>query len=137
EKIVIWGNGAPLREYSYSIDLARIYLWALENYDDAQVLNIGSTEENSVRDIAYMTADIMGISRERLFFDETKPLGIMRKNTDNSRFIKLSGFKYTPFREGLEKTIKWFSHAYEHQRDKLRLGKKSNTIPLTGDKREI
>jgi GDP-L-fucose synthase len=125
EKIVIWGDGTPLREYSYSKDLARIYIWALEHYNDAQVLNIGSIEENSVRDIAFMIADIMGIDRERIYFDKSKPLGIIRKNTDNSRFIALSDFKFTPFRDGLEKTIQWFSHTYENQPDIIRLYSKS------------
>jgi GDP-L-fucose synthase len=113
EKIMIWGDGAPLREYTYAKDLARIYMWALHQYDHAQVLNIGTTEENSVRDIAFMIADNMGVNRARIFFDSTKPGGIFRKSTDNSRFLALSNFKYTPFREGLEKTIRWFCETYE------------------------
>ncbi|MGA2467026.1 MAG: NAD-dependent epimerase/dehydratase family protein [Thermodesulfobacteriota bacterium] len=119
--IVIWGDGKPLREYTYSRDLAKIYMWALENYNDAQVINIGTTEENSVADIAYMIADIMGISRRRIVFDATKPKGIFRKNTDNSRFMAISNFKYTPFLEGLEKTIRWFSDAYENRPETVRM----------------
>ncbi len=100
-------------------------MWALENYDDAQVLNIGSTEENSVKDIAFMIADIMGINRDRIHFDKSKPLGILRKNTDNSRLTALCDFKYTPFREGLRKTIQWFSHAYQEKPDTIRLYSKA------------
>ncbi len=125
EKIMIWGDGSPLREYSYSKDLARIFMWALEHYDDAQVLNIGSTEEHSVRDIAFIIADIMSIDRGRIYFDRSKPIGIFRKNTDNSRLITLSCFKYTPLREGLEKTIQWFTHIYENQPDAIRFYNKS------------
>jgi GDP-L-fucose synthase len=125
-EIVIWGDGTPLREYSYSKDLARIYMWALEHYNDIQVLNIGSTEENSVEDIAFMIAEIMGIGKDRICFDTSKPLGILRKNTDNSRLIALSHFRYTPFRDGLEKTIRWFCNAIENQPDVVRLYKKSN-----------
>lgn len=123
--IVIWGDGKPLREYTYSRDIARIYMWALENYNDAQVINIGTTEENSVADIAYMIADIMGISRERIVFDTTKPKGIFRKNTDNSRFMAISNFKYTPFWEGLERTIRWFSDAYENHPETVRMYSKA------------
>jgi GDP-L-fucose synthase len=126
EKIVIWGDGTPLREYTYAQDLARIYMWVLEHYDDIQTLNIGSTEENTVRDIAFMIAEIMGIDNGRICFDKTKPLGIYRKNTDNARLIALSDFKYTLFRDGLEKTIQWFCHAIEHQPDVIRLYNKSN-----------
>ena len=109
EKITIWGDGSPSREYTYAKDLARIYMWALKDYDHAQILNIGTTEENSVRDIAFMIAEAMGVDPARIVFDTTKPAGILRKSTDNSRFIALSNFQYTPFREGLEKTIQWFS----------------------------
>jgi GDP-L-fucose synthase len=126
-RIVIWGDGTPLREYTYSKDLARIYMWALENYDDAQVLNVGTTEENSVAEIAYMIADIMNIDGHRIVFDRAKPKGIFRKNSDNSLFTTRSHFKYTPFREGLERTIRWFSNTYENHPEAIRLYKKSRS----------
>lgn len=126
DPIVIWGDGSPLREYSYSIDLAKIYMWALDNYDEAQVLNIGSTEENSVRDIAFLIADTMKISRERIYFDTSKPMGIFRKNTDNSLFLSRSGFKYTSFKEGLEKTIAWFCETMETNPASIRINNKTD-----------
>jgi GDP-L-fucose synthase len=108
QPIVIWGDGSPLREYTYSRDMARAFLWCLEHYDEAQILHVGSTEEHSVKDTAFMIADILGIDRSRLHFDTSKPAGILRKGTDNSKFVSRSGFTYTPFREGLEKTIRWY-----------------------------
>jgi GDP-L-fucose synthase len=106
--VVIWGDGSPLREYTYGADMARAFLWCLEHYDDPQVLHVGSTEEHSVRDTAYLIAELVGIDPARLVFDASKPSGILRKGTDNSRFVTLSAFTYTPFRVGLERTIKWF-----------------------------
>jgi GDP-L-fucose synthase len=128
EKIIIWGDGSPLREYTYAKDIARIYMWALHNYDQAQILNIGTTEENSVRDIAFMIADIMGVNRARIFFDPTKPGGIFKKSTDNSRFLALSNFSYTPFREGLKKTIQWFCETYESNPQAVRTYSKAKRI---------
>ena len=114
--IVIWVDGTPLREYTYSQDMARAFMWCLDHYDDPQILNVGSTEEHSVMDIAFMIADNLGIDRDRLEFDTSKPNGIFRKSTDNSRFLNLSGFSYTPFHVGLEKTIQWFcSHYFDSQ----------------------
>ena len=107
-KIVIWGDGSPLREYTYSQDLARAFVWCLDHYDSPQFLNIGSTEEHSVRATAFMIAEILGIDPDRIDFDASKPAGIHKKSTDNSKFIGLSKFEYTPFRAGLEKTIGWF-----------------------------
>lgn len=111
-EIPVWGDGSAVREYTYAKDLARAYMWCLDNYDDAQVLNVGSTEEHSVREIAYLIAEIMGIDKGRVAWDTTKPGGISRRQTDNSRFVRLSDFQYTLFRIGLENTIRWFSENY-------------------------
>lgn len=123
-EIVVWGDGTPLREYTYSKDVARSFMWCLNNYDGEQILNIGSTEENSVKDIAFMIADILDIDKKRIVFDTAKPMGVFKKSTDNSRFIQLSNFNYTPFREGLENTIKWYSDVYENSPDLLRTNSK-------------
>lgn len=124
-EIVVWGEGTPLREYTYAKDIAKIFMWSLENYDDSQCLNIGTTEENSIREIVYMICDILKVNRDRVVFDKSKPNGIHRKNIDNSKFLKLSNFKYTPFRIGLEKTIKWFTITYETNPEVIRMYGKS------------
>jgi len=120
EEIVIWGDGSPLREYTYSKDVAKIYMWCLLNYNDGQIINIGSTEEHSVKEIAFMIAEKFNIDKKRIAFDTSKPKGVFRKSTDNSRFLKLSNFKYTPFKVGLEKTIKWYCDTYEKSYKSIR-----------------
>ena len=125
DEIVIWGDGTPLREYTYSRDVAKMFLWALYNYNDAQVLNSGTTEELSIRDIALLIAKYMGVDTGRIRFDTTKPNGVFRKGTDNARIASLSGYKYTPFADGLERTIRWFIDTYENDRSRLRLYSKS------------
>ena len=122
--IIIWGDGSPLREYTYARDIARAYMWCVENYDDEQILHIGTTEERSVKEFAYMIADILGISKERIVFDTSKPSGQLRKSTDNSRFVRLSGFQYTPLRVALENTIHWYSETYERDPARLRTASK-------------
>ncbi len=117
-KIVIWGDGSPLREFTYAKDIARAYMWCLDNYDNEQILHIGTTEEHSIKDMAYMIADILGIDTNRIQFDTSKPSGQFRKNTDNSKFVRLSNFQFTPFKVGLENTIKWFC---DHYGDKTKL----------------
>lgn len=110
--IVIWGDGTPLREMTYAKDMARAYMWCLDNYDGEQILHVGTTEEHSVGDIAYMIADHMGIDRRRVKFDITKPVGQFRKSTDNSKFMNLSNFSYTKFETALKSTIDWFCSHY-------------------------
>jgi GDP-L-fucose synthase len=108
KKLEVWGDGSPLREYTFSPDIARAVMWCLEHYDGELPLNIGSVEEHSVRDIALMVATELGIREGRIEFDPTKPSGVHRKSTDNSVFVQSSGFSYTPFSEGLHATVKWF-----------------------------
>jgi len=125
DEIVVWGDGSPLREYTYSQDLAKIFMWGLENYDDAQCLNIGTTEENSIKDIAYMICDIMEMDKTLIKFDLNKPKGVFRKNISNKRFIDLSNFEYTPFRKALEKTINWFIDSYQNNPNNIRIHNKA------------
>lgn len=112
DPITIWGDGSPLREYTYSQDLARAFMWCLDHYDDVQFLNIGSTEENSVKNTAYLIAELLDVDPKRVQFDTSKPAGIHRKATDNSRFVGQSQFAYTPFREGMGHTVRWFTKHY-------------------------
>jgi len=107
--LVVWGDGAPRREVTYARDIARAFMWAVLHYDAPEILNIGTTEEHSIREIAGLIADVLGIDRRRLVFDPSRPSGIFRKSTDNSRFLALSGFRYTPFAEGLRNTIAWLA----------------------------
>ncbi len=113
--IVVWGDGTPLRELTYSKDIARAFLWALDHYDSEQILNIGTSEEHSIREIAFLIADIMGIDKTRIAFDPKRPNGIARKATDNSKFLSLSGFRHMSLREGLVNTVRWFQDNHQPQ----------------------
>ena len=86
--------------------------WGLDHYDDARILNVGCNDEHSIRDIALAIADQLGIDRSR-------PAGIARRRTDNAEFVKRSGFRFTPFREGLRRTVAWYvSHVGRHGGDR-------------------
>ncbi len=128
EPIVIWGDGSSLREYTYSRDIARAYLWCLEHYDSEQILHIGTTEEHSVKEIAHMIAEILGVGKERITFDLTRPSGQPKKSTDNSKFINLSDFRYTPFRSALENTLHWYLKTCERTPGRLRTASKIKSL---------
>jgi GDP-L-fucose synthase len=112
ENIVIWGNGTQLREHTYSQDMAKAFVWCMLNYNDEKIINVGSTEELSVKEISFLIAEYLNVDKTRIIFDDTKPKGIHRKGFDNSRFLKKSNFKFSPFNDGLKKTIKWFVESY-------------------------
>lgn len=111
-EIVIRGDGKSLREYTYSSDIARAFIWCLNNYDSHEILNIGNTEEYSIEQIASMIAEFLNIDKKRIRFDMSKPQGVFRKSTSNSKFLGLFNFQYTPFKYGLERTVKWFCDNY-------------------------
>lgn len=125
DPIVIWGDGTPLREYTYAKDVARAFMWCLKHYDDPAILHTGTTEELSIKEMALLIAEFSGIDPARLTFDTTKPNGIFRKGTDNTRFVSLSGFHYTPFREGIKNTVRWFQQMSEKSPEQIRTGGKS------------
>ncbi len=112
EPLVVWGDGTPVRVITYAPDTAQAYLWCLDHYDHEQFLNVGSAEERTVKEIAFMIADIMGIDPSRIQFDVTKPKGQLKQYPDNTKFVSLSRFAFTPVRETLEKTINFFIANY-------------------------
>ncbi|MCR9255872.1 MAG: NAD-dependent epimerase/dehydratase family protein [Alphaproteobacteria bacterium] len=106
--VVIWGDGSPVRELTYAPEMARAYMWCLENHDSARILNIGSSQAYSIAEVAQMIADILGIDRARLRFDVSKARGVDRRVCDNGAFIGLSGFRFGDLRSGLTKTLDWY-----------------------------
>jgi len=106
--VMVWGDGTPRRELTYAEDAARAFMWGLDHYDGAGILNVGSTEEHSIRDIALAIADELGVDRARVAFDPSRPRGIDRRRTDNTAFVERSHFRYTPFREGIRRTVAWY-----------------------------
>ena len=114
EAVVVWGDGTALREYTYSFDIARAFVWALENYSSPQVLNCGTNEELSISQIVSLIANELGIDQSRIEFDTTKPNGVFKKSVDNNRFVELSSFTFTPFEIGLRETCQWLQENYSN-----------------------
>ena len=112
--VKLWGDGSPLREFTYSGDLAEVLLFLLENYDDPSPINIGQTTEHSIKETAELICKILEYDKSNIFWDTSKPMGQMRKPSDNSRLMKLGWEKaqFTDFRVSLEKTCDWFVDNY-------------------------
>ena len=120
EDVTLWGDGSSLREFTYSKDLARILMFLLENYDDPEPINVGNTQEYSIKEVAEKIANILGFSGN-IIWDTSKPMGQHRKPSDNSKLIKL-GWKqenYTDFEKALTETCKWVILNYPNLRGVL------------------
>ena len=106
---IFWGDGEPLREFTFSQDISKALLFLLENYNDSIPINIGNTKEYSIRRVVETVCTLMGY-RETVVWDESKPRGQHKKPSCNKNFIDL-GWKeeyYTELEEGLLQTIKHF-----------------------------
>jgi GDP-L-fucose synthase len=106
-RVTIWGSGAPLREFMHVDDVARACLFLLENYDDAQTINVGTGFEVSIRELAAIVADTVGFTGE-LDFDHTKPDGTPRKLLDVSRLSALGWTARIGLEKGIEDTYAWY-----------------------------
>ena len=106
--IQAWGTGKPTREFLYVEDAARAIVLAAEKYDKPEPVNIGSSEEISIKDLTELIVELTGYEG-RVDWDASKPDGQPRRKLNVERAQKEFGFKSsTPFRVGLAETIKWY-----------------------------
>ncbi|WGM46439.1 GDP-L-fucose synthase [Brevundimonas sp. NIBR10] len=82
--VEVWGSGTPLREFMYVDDLADACIFLTKTYSDAPHVNVGSGDEISIRDLAHLTAKVVGFEGD-LVFDASKPDGTPRKLMDSTR----------------------------------------------------
>jgi GDP-L-fucose synthase len=106
-ELVVWGTGSPRREFLHVDDCASACLFLLEKYDSPEIINVGSGEDVTIRELAELICDVVGFEGE-LTWDKTKPDGTPRKLLDVSK-LRALGWKVTiPLREGITRTYDWF-----------------------------
>ncbi len=108
ERVTLWGDGSPTREFLYVDDCVEGLVLAAERYDGADAVNLGTGAEISIRELAELIAELTGFEGE-IEWDSSMPNGQPRRSLDASRARELFGFEArTPLREGLERTIAWY-----------------------------
>ncbi len=106
--VEVWGTGTPTREFLYVDDAARGIVLAAERYDKPDPVNIGSSDEISIRELAELIADLSGY-KGRILWNNSKPDGQPRRKLNVERAQREFGFRSaTPFRVGLAETIRWY-----------------------------
>lgn len=114
--VTLWGDGSPLREFTYSTDLAKILIFILEEYNGREPINVGNTQEYSIKYVAEMVAEIFNF-KGKLIWDISKPSGQFRKPSSNEIFLNLlesygKKLKYTSLENGLKQVCNWFENSY-------------------------
>lgn len=106
-EVVVWGTGAPRREFLHVDDLADACLFLMDRYNEARHVNVGTGVDLSIGDLADMVRAIVHPSA-RLIFDESKPDGAPRKLLDVSRLHALGWHHRIGLAEGIASTYDWF-----------------------------
>ena len=108
DRIVVWGDGAPTREFLHVNDAAEGIVPAAERYEGDAPVNIGSAFEISIKDLVEMIVRMTGFEG-RVEWDTTKPNGQARRKLDTTRAEREFGWKATRgFEVGLKDTIDWY-----------------------------
>lgn len=107
ESVEVWGSGKPLREFIYVDDLAEALVLMMETHNDPEIVNVGSSEEISIRDLANLMAKIVGFNG-KIVFNETQPDGTPRKIMDSSKIRSMGWKPKMPLERGLRYTYQWF-----------------------------
>ncbi|MBI5526077.1 MAG: GDP-L-fucose synthase [Deltaproteobacteria bacterium] len=108
DRIVVWGDGSPTREFIHAADAAEGILLATERCDESEPVNIGAGFEISIRDLVALICEIMDFKGE-VVWDTTKPNGQPRRRLDTTRAFEKFGFKAKKdFREGIRETVEWY-----------------------------
>lgn len=113
-EMVVWGTGTPRREFLYVDDLAAAVLFLLEQYDSSEVINVGSGEDISIRELAELICDVVGF-RGEVKWDRSKPDGTPRKLLDISKIRSLGWTPTVGLRDGIARVYEWFLDNYVPQ----------------------
>jgi GDP-L-fucose synthase len=112
---IVKGSGRPLRQFIYSIDLAKLILWTLEEYNgNANIaLSVGPEEEKTIENIARIIAKCFDYEFE-LIFDTSFSDGQYKKTCSNKKLMEnIETFDFTSINIGIKETINWFIENYK------------------------
>lgn len=113
-EVVVWGTGAPKREFLFADDLADACIFLMEHYNNQQgLVNIGTGEDISIKELATMVSTVVGF-KGKIKFDLSKPDGTPRKVLDVSKIHTLGWRHKTDFMNGLSLVYQDFLKQHSH-----------------------
>ena len=114
----IWGTGRPLRQFIYSLDLAKLFVWVVREYEeiDPIILSVDESDEISIADVAKLVLESFEFKGEVVYLTD-KADGQYKKTASNEKLRKyLPDFEFTPTKKAIEDTVKWFIDNYQTAR---------------------
>lgn len=110
-----WGDGSPRREFLHSDDLAEACALLMEHYSDEKIINVGSSEDQPIRQLAELVAEVVGYEGEIAWDNIHAKNGTVRKLIDSRRIRALGWYPTISLREGLERTYRDFLREFRPQ----------------------
>ena len=105
--VEVWGTGKAMREFLDVEDLAGAAVFLMENYDDSEIVNVGTGEDITIAELANTVKEVTGFEGE-IVFDTSKPDGTPRKLLDVSKLHGLGWKHKTDLKQGLTNAYQWF-----------------------------
>jgi GDP-L-fucose synthase len=105
--VVVWGTGAPRREFLHTDDLADACLYLMRRYDDADHINVGTGIDHTIAEVADMVRRVVHPAA-RIVFDTSKPDGTPRKLLDVSRLHAIGWRHSTDLADGISSLYTWY-----------------------------
>tara|TARA_R110000868_G_scaffold97734_1_gene268883 strand:+ start:129 stop:1064 length:936 start_codon:yes stop_codon:yes gene_type:complete len=107
KSVTFWGDGTPMREFLYADDLADACLFAMEHFENGELVNVGSGENVSIDELAKTIAGIVRYTGD-IEWDTTRPNGTPNRPLDYSKMTELGWKPKHSLSQGLKKTYQWF-----------------------------
>ncbi len=111
-EFVCWGDGTPLREFLYVDDMAEACYTCMMQYEDSEIINIGTGSDISIKELTELIANVVGYTGD-IKWDTSKPNGTPRKVMNVDKLLGLGWKPKVDIAEGLTKTYEWFKQNYD------------------------
>ena len=112
-EVVVWGTGSPRRECLHVDDLADACVFLMNHYDESEMINVGYSEDLSIKDLALLIKDAVGFDGD-IIFDESKPDGTPRKLLDSSKIRRTGWTPKIGLEKGISQTYEWYKKHVEN-----------------------
>jgi len=114
-QLTLWGTGKPYREFLFSEDLGDACVFLLNNYNEPDIINVGTGVDVAIKELAETIQKIVGYEGE-IQWDSSKPDGTPRKLLDVSRIADLNWKAKTNLEEGIKLSYQWFLENFDTAR---------------------
>lgn len=109
--VTLWGDGSAMREFLHVDDLAEACYVCMQQYDEAEHINVGTGEDVTIKQLAETIADVVGFTGG-IEWDTSKPNGTPRKILNVGKINALGWKPKITLQEGIQSTYKWYKQNY-------------------------